>query len=293
MTRIASAFLIVAGIILFFSGCTGKSEKKEQILSALLNSQLNQASIINLSSQEKLHTLENKTMEPITAERAGLWYPRAKRIFETTAPVTATITALIAKEEFSKPAIEKLFDQLLDCKRNLLEIDSSIRLNFDSTTFRNLTLYRNKEDFTSFYNDLFGAGKLYSKCVLAMLLNDVKSAEYKIATYCNQKVGNLDGAGFFDSYSCIISQNSTRLGPRESLQIFAGVGVYSKAAQPKIKINNQLSPLNENGYAEFSTLSPKKPGTYSIPVEVRYYDWVLGKEVLLRRDIVYAVDSCH
>lgn len=73
------------------------------------------------------------------------------------------------------------------------------------------------------------------------------------------------------------------------LTINAGIGTYSKAAQPKIRINGIIAPLNEEGIAIYQLKAPKKPGEYTVPVVISYFNLITGKEEIKSINIDYTV----
>jgi len=77
--------------------------------------------------------------------------------------------------------------------------------------------------------------------------NDVKTAENKVVTYCHTKVGEVKV--IFDTYTAIVGQNSNYLMPGQEIEIKAGVGAFSKAAQPSISIAGSSVAIGEEGYA--------------------------------------------
>ena len=83
--------------------------------------------------------------------------------------------------------------------------------------------------------------------MLSKFQNDVKTAENRVVSLFHEQVGKV--AVRFDTYAAIIGQSSSYVMPGEEIEITAGVGAFSKAAQPRITINGSGAALGEDGAA--------------------------------------------
>ena len=105
--------------------------------------------------------------------------------------------------------------------------------------------------------------------------------------YCDMKVGCT--IMIFDSYSAIVSQNSNILSPGDKLEIKAGIGAFTRSVAPEIAIYGKKYKLNEMGFVSYKTNAPQKPGVYKIPLLIKYFNQVTGKEDVIQTDIKYTV----
>jgi hypothetical protein len=93
----------------------------------------------------------------------------------------------------------------------------------------------------------------------------------------------------YDAFSTIVGQSSNNLMPGEELEINAGIGAYSKAAEPKISINGVSVPLNDDGRAT-SRIKVNGTGVKSVPVMITYTK-PDGTSVTKSIDVKYTVQK--
>jgi hypothetical protein len=124
---------------------------------------------------------------------------------------------------------------------------------------------------------------------LTKLKHDIASLANKTISFCNSRCAWMCGLGY-EKFNAIVAQSSTHLAPGEELVITAGVGAFSIAVQPKIRINNvNVSP--DDSYVAISKIKVQRtPGKYSIPVEMTYTadDGEIKKNTY---NIAYTVDK--
>ncbi len=126
--------------------------------------------------------------------------------------------------------------------------------------------------------------------ILSKFQNDIKTAENKVVAECHKKVGEVKVV--FDAYAAIVGQNSTYLMPGQNIEIKAGVGAFSKAARPSVSIGNQSVPLTDSGFARLS-LPAGANGPHIIPVTIAYDNQITGKKETVRYDVQYTVGSAN
>jgi gliding motility-associated protein GldM len=103
--------------------------------------------------------------------------------------------------------------------------------------------------------------------MLSKFQNNIKNAESGIVTYCHNQIGAVKV--IYDQFAALVGQSSNYVMPGEKIEITAGVGAYSKAAQPQITINGQGQPLDADGRAVY-TLTASGGGNHTVPVNVTY-----------------------
>ena len=264
------AFLAVSVLLTlsFFSCIQKRYSDSKQLLEALENSN----KVVSLGTQTILKELENKTTDPVTSERAGYWYPRAAKVAILSTNFYNYIDSIKRLQEPAKELPENLRSYIAFYKKELLNIDSAILLQF-----------RDYRDFTmldSARNSLEG---------LAAIQTNIRIIENKLVNYCSNKIGSTDGWSFFDYYSAIVGQNSNVFKPGDKLEIKAGIGAFSKAAVPKIIIGGKKVELGEEGFALYKVKVSTSPGQYSIPLRISYFNQMIGKEESFETTIAYSV----
>ena len=78
----------------------------------------------------------------------------------------------------------------------------------------------------------------------------------------------------------IIVQSSTIVQAGEDLEITAGIGSFTRAAKPEVKINRLNVPIDWTGVTTFKIKAPIKPGKHFIPVELSYTDQEEKKQTI-------------
>jgi gliding motility-associated protein GldM len=121
--------------------------------------------------------------------------------------------------------------------------------------------------------------------MLSKFQNDVKTAENRVVALFHEQVGKV--VVRFDTYAAVIGQSSSYVMPGQEIEITAGVGAFSKAAQPQITINGSGAALGEDGAAHSKFISGGV-GTHTVPVTIVYTDQE-GKKQTIQKNIEYTV----
>jgi hypothetical protein len=95
----------------------------------------------------------------------------------------------------------------------------------------------------------------------------------------------------YDKFSTIVGQNATTIKPGGWLEVSAGVGAFSSAANPHFMIGSQNISTDENGLAKRRIRVSKIPGNYSILVRIDYHDQD-GKQQQVTKKVTFKVTSC-
>jgi hypothetical protein len=264
-------------VILCITACSGKSKKDLLIEELAADLQQSNASI-NAQSSHTFHQLNNKKTEPATVERAGVWLPKAEKVLLLTNEFIKYLNVVKDNEANEADSIKVKTEAYA---KEFMKVDERVMAEFS----KNVTELR---DFADKKHILKKANE---NAFLETLISKARRLELKTITFCNEQVGSLDGHGFFDYYSSIVGQSSTILKPGEILEITAGIGAFSKIAQPKIVIEGKTILLNEYGLSKYRTKVPLKPGNYSLPVKISYFDQVMGLEMIRKINIEYTVTA--
>ena len=272
-------------------------------------------STVNASTQQILKSLDQKRSEPQTAERATKWFPKAQQAADISkklydyieslkskiitlaggAPGTDKtfkednldiVTKLMVKEGEGK----KLKAMLEQYGKDIKAIDPELDSVFKNESFIDVSNPPGRDgktkewDYAYFHMVPTVAGLT----ILSKFQNDVKNAENKIVAECHKKVGEVKV--IFDAYSAIVGQSSKYLMPGQELEITAGVGAYSKTAQPAVSINGSSVALGPEGFASYKTQAGGV-GNHTIPVRIAYFNQVTGQQETKEVNIEYTVGS--
>ena len=273
---------------------------------------------VNLSTATIMKSLEDKTTDAQTRERALPWFEKANLVVSTSKTVYDYIEGLkgriytlaggkagdptqpfkednldiVTKMMIKEGEGKKLLKMLTDYKENIFKIDSSIRTEFATSLNVDVTNPPGRDKKVrdwevSYFNMVPTVAGL---TILSKFQNDIKTAENKVVTFCHTKVGEVKV--IFDTYTAIVGQNSNYLMPGQELEIKAGVGAFSKAAQPTISIGGSNVAIGEEGYALYKTQAGGV-GSHSVPVRIAFFNQTTGKDDIREVKVDYVVGSAN
>lgn len=267
--------------------CNNGSKTDREIIKAMEESLINSNKTVSSSSELILASLEDKIYDPTTEERAKIWLPKAQKIQEFSSKLYDYIEQLKTGEKIGSEKASLLLKKMKEFKYNMLNTDSLVRVTFESPVFVNSlidSIYFSEEVF--FRQFFKGASKKSANAFLSKLQNNVVVFENKLLSFCHEQ--NSRPPIFYNFSSEIISQSSEVVEPGKELDITAGIGIFSRAANPRISINNKKVPLNQYGVSKYFFKAQTIPGTYSIPIKISFVDQD-GKEQLIETRVKYTV----
>lgn len=268
--------------------CSG-NEKNTTVIKGMEESLVNSNRLINISSEGFLRSLDNKSVDWTTSERAKIWEPKAIEINRLTSDEYMYLEKLKGKLPIPDKTIDELYRGLVSYKEKILNVDSSIRDTFSDniTVFgKSLdSLIKTEKDFDKILSS--NSDPSAGSALLVTFQNNIKIIESRTLAFCDMKVSSMDD-GFF-VYSALVYQNSNYLRNGDDLQISAGIGAFSKVARPEIKIAGIAVSIGDYGYARFVQKVKKMPGKYSMPVEINFIDPNSGKEEKFIYNVKYTV----
>jgi len=261
---------------------------------------------LNTANNTLYTSLEGKLKDPMTAEKAKPWYDRANQAKKISAEMDAYINDL--KSELKKEAGEhevevdgqkimqfkeddleaatRLFgngekaknkgpefkDKLQEFRERMLGIDPSIAKEFATTfpvddlkTTKIIGQDKKEKTFTDAYFHM--TPTVAALTLLSKFQNNVKNAENQVVTYCHNQVGAVKVV--YDQFAALVGQSSNYIMPGEEMEITAGVGAYSKAAQPQVSIRGASSAIGPDGRASYK-FNVSGSGSQTVPVSVTY-----------------------
>jgi len=273
---------------------------------------------VNKSTDAIMKSLEKKTTDPANAERALIWFPKAKQVVSTSKTLYDYIETLKGKiltmaggnpsdktakyDEGNQSHVtklmvddgeaKKLFGMLSKYKTDILGIDSAIKTEFEKSLDIDLSNPPGQDgkvkpwEIAYFHMVPTVAGLT----ILSKFQNDIKTAENKVVAFCHAKVGEVEVV--FDTYAAIVGQNSNYLMPGQEIEIKAGVGAFSKAAQPTISIGGSSVAIGEEGYALYKGAAGGV-GSHTIPVRISFTNQTTGKPDVREVNVEYTVGSAN
>ncbi|MBS1948194.1 MAG: gliding motility protein GldM [Bacteroidetes bacterium] len=185
---------------------------------------------------------------------------------------------------------DELHKKLIDFKNNVLNVDPSIKKEFESKLPMNLEPPKSEagnmnNSWTDAYFHMTPA--IAALTILGKFQNDIKNSENDIVTYCADQIGAV--AVRYDKTGVIAGANSTYVMPGEKFTVYAGVGAFSSAAQPTITINGKSVSVDKDGKAS-SDIIAGGSGKQTVKVNVSYKDQD-GKLINEVKDIDYTVGT--
>jgi gliding motility-associated protein GldM len=273
---------------------------------------------VDKSTVTLMTSLEEKMKDPATANRANIWYPKAKQAQDLSKDIFVYIQGLkdrILKEAGGDPKdptkkykdgdmdiatrimIEKgegkkLEKMLAEYRKNILAIDQSIDSAFKTSLPINLekpkSLNKAGKTWEGAYFHMVPT--VAGLTILSKFQNDVKTSENRVVQFCHNKVGEVNVV--FDSYGAIVGQSSNYLMPGQEISIDAGVGAFSKKAQPLIQIGGANVPIGEDGAAH-TKLAGGGIGNHSIPVRIVFMNQETGKMDTINKSVTYTVGQAN
>lgn len=279
---------------------------------------INTNNTVNNSTATIMKSLEDKTTEEQTKDRALIWYPKAQQVVATSKTLYDYIESLktkilvlaggkggdyegkfdegnqshVTKLMITDGEAKKLFAALTKYKTDILGIDSAIKTEFEKSLNIDLSNPPGQDGKVkpweiAYFNMVPTVAGL---TILSKFQNDIKTAENKVVAFCHTKVGEVKV--IFDTYTAIVGQNSNYLMPGQEIEIKAGVGAFSKAAQPTISIGGSSVAIGEEGYALYKGAAGGV-GSHTIPVRISFFNQTTGKDDVREVNVEYVVGSAN
>ncbi|MEJ0103100.1 MAG: gliding motility protein GldM [Bacteroidota bacterium] len=276
----------------------------------------NTNAVVDKSTNTIMTSLQQKMTDPSTAEKAKIWYPKAKQVVDYSAAIYNYIDGVKAKimtESKYDPAsgkdkgvdnldvstrilVEKgegknLYKMLEDYKKNVLSVDPVITKEFESSLPIDLTIPKTENKGNKTWEAAYFrmVPTIATLTILSKFQNDVKTTENRIVSYCHSKVGEV--AVRFDTYAAIVGQSSSFVLPNQQIEVTAGVGAFSKAAKPTITIGGSTVPIGDDGAAH-QKITASSIGEHDVPVTIVYTDQE-GKLQTIKENIKYTVGQSN
>ena len=236
-------------------------------------------------NEEIFKSFKAKLEDPTTREKAAIWEPKAQQARKISDELYNYIEGLKlelkkesglktvdGKEEFKEDDLDaatrllvqfapegkgkgkELFEKLKAYKDQLLSIDPEMKKEIEVGLPLDLSIpptasEAGKSDWSYAYFHM--TPSIAALTIMSKFQNDVRNSESKAVEFCHKQIGQVEI--IYDQFQAFAGTNTQYLMPGEELVITAGIGAFSKAAQPSISIDGANVPLNAEGTAEYKT----------------------------------------
>lgn len=290
--------LLACSIII--ASCSDNSKKisyYETMQAGLMNTR----TIIDISNNTILHNLEDKSKDIVYKDHTNKWLPIAEQAKTASDSLISNIENVItdfkvragiiekdAKEPdgaIDDKAVEEFFteDKAADMLNKKIENYINVLIGLDRDMAKDLPF----SIINKINNNIITSTTAFETVLLLQALrNNVGSIENMVLDYCNRKCYAIIET--YDVFNAIISQNSTYVKAGDSIEINAGIGAFTKVAQPVITIDNKKIEVNYDAVAVYRTVASNVPGTHTIRVIIKYTK-PDGEKSEIYRDVKYVV----
>ena len=288
--------IALLSIILFYSSCSNNAENSLTVF-RVTGQSLEQSNIaLSVSSEHMYKSMNERLNDPRTAERTAYWQPKTAQIAVLSAAVITYINKLkvelineagykmvnnsqVLNDDnyravnnifIKKNKGEELYKRLMDFISRVDRLDAQINVEFKEL-IKNMYHYLDsgkieEERFShTYFNRVPTAAAL---TMLTKIENDIRITENKLVTYCFYRTTPIIET--YTKFQALTGLSSSCVKPGENIEVTAGVGAFTAASQPKISVNGNLIPLNENGFVSYTFKSSLKAGNYIIPVKIEF-----------------------
>jgi gliding motility-associated protein GldM len=234
---------------------------------------------------EIFKSFKAKLEDPTSREKAAIWEPKAQQAKKISDDLYNYIEGLKielkkesglkivdGKEEFKEDDLDagtrllvqyapegkgkgkELFEKLKVYKEQLLSIDPEMKKEIELGLPLDLTIPptssdAGKTDWAYAYFHM--TPTIAAITIMSKFQNDVRNSESKAVEFCHKQIGQVEI--IYDQFQAFAGTNTQYLMPGEELVITAGIGAFSKAAQPSVSIDGANVALNAEGTAEYKT----------------------------------------
>jgi gliding motility-associated protein GldM len=236
-------------------------------------------------NQEIFKSFKAKLEDPTSREKAAIWEPKAQQAkkisdelynyietLKTELKKESGLKTVDGKEEFKEDDLDagtrllvqrapegkgkgkELFEKLKAYKEQLLSIDPDMKKEIEVGLPLDLTIpptssEAGKSDWAYAYFHM--TPTIAAITIMSKFQNDVRNSESKAVEFCHKQIGQVEI--IYDQFQAFAGTNTQYLMPGEELVITAGIGAFSKAAQPSVSIDGANVALNAEGTAEYKT----------------------------------------
>jgi len=258
--------------LLLFTACKHRSD---QALLDSLDKTIAQSTLRASQEMEtKLASLQEKLLHPCSAERAKQWLPIARRVQELTVQLTDYFVrqrkALGSGNDShdAKGLVDSVHHRVQVYRDAILSLHENIYHEFAASLEGLSTPEETPSAISEQLQLLQNANEHQLPVLLTQLRHSIMQLGAHVVIFCGAHVGCFIDR--FDTYSAIIGQSNQGVLPGDSVEIFAGIGAFSKAAQPVITIDDKIYPVGEDGVVKYKLAVGLRPGKFNARVKIEY-----------------------
>ena len=289
----------------------------------VVDNSLKESNIVLASSTNAVYSSLNEMLkDPKTAEKAGIWQPKAAKaqaLAKQTYDLIGNYKIQLMRESGYNPesgdssfkednidAATRLFDTkgegknmydaLESFKKNILAIDPEIAKQLGPKIPLNLETPKSQsgnkptgdkyKDWTTSYFHM--TPTVAALTILSKFQNDVKNTESQVAVFCANQVGTVKI--IYDKFVPLIGTNSTYFMPGEEMEVQAGLGAFNASVKPTVTIDGKSIAVDASGVAE-TKFNVGGTGSRKMHVSVKYVDPSTGELKETNKDIEYTVGA--
>lgn len=170
---------------------------------------------------------------------------KGKELYDRLTAYRNQVIGVLNPEEFKDQPL--VYEQI---KKDVAAFQKSIPINMSVPKSQTGKEYSNDaKGWTTNYFHM--TPTVAALTILSKFQNDVKSSESQMIDYLHNQIGAVKVV--YDKFQAIATANANYVMPGDEIEITAGVGAFSAAAQPEITINGQRQSLNSDGVAVYKT----------------------------------------
>jgi hypothetical protein len=180
--------MMILILISFFTACKNNSKEKELI--NFFEVQLDKSNKgIDLHTNVVLRSLGDKANDPITKEKAGIWFPKADSIAKFSTALYDYLELLKKKGEINPDAVKEFSGKLKEYGSQMLAVDERIRIEFENNQFlltctKDSLSFRNKSTLSNYLTTL---NETTFSAMLTNIQNNIRIIENKTINFCNEQ----------------------------------------------------------------------------------------------------------
>ena len=105
--------------------------------------------------------------------------------------------------------------------------------------------------------------------MLNKIENDVLTTEKMLMDFCNSHIASNCGL-IYDKIESIAYLSSGYVKRGQTINVRAGIGLFSSAPKPTITIEGKVIPINEDATTMYNFNANGNPGIHTIAVKIEY-----------------------
>ncbi|HVU56309.1 MAG TPA: gliding motility protein GldM [Puia sp.] len=184
------------------------------------------------------------------------------KLYKSLNDFKTNLLNLLDPSQYPELQDEKLKDELRQQKA-LFEKELPLDLSVPVSEAGNASTGNIPKDWTIRYFHM--TPTIAALTILSKFQSDIKNSEAHVIDYLHKRIGEVKLV--YDKFDAIVSPSSTYMMPGDELEIKAGIGAFSAAAQPKVYVNGALQPVGPEGTASWKT---KVSNSSTVNVKIEY-----------------------